>query len=126
MALTFQVGRRPGILSRCGESTQRAKPRMSAAQRKALRDLIHDGAEPHETARYGIRRRTEWLWLCVLAPMLVVGALALFEGAVFFEADTMRVVQRARPRVEVSIVRLPSDTTTSASDHSSVAANRTM
>lgn len=102
--------------------------RLNASQRKALRELIHDGAAPREAARYGNRGRAEWLWLGVLALMFVVGALTLFEGTVSVRtADMHGSVDKSQPRVDMSIVRLPSvDATTSATDHSSVAANRTM
>jgi hypothetical protein len=134
-ALTFEVGRRPGVTRR--QSWDR-KPSagMNHAQRDALAGLVHGpggsrkpSAEPPSASKRD-HRGMDYVWFAVLALAFLLGSRALFEGIRFVHsADALQIIRQAQPHVDVTVTRLPpvlDDTRLSKPNHSSEALSRTM
>jgi hypothetical protein len=134
-ALTFEIGRRPGVARRQSWSCKPAAG-LNHAQRDALADLVHG---PGGSRKLRIesasgskrdRRGLDYVWFAVLALAFLLGSRALFEGIRFVHtADALQIIQHAQPHVDVTVTRLPpvpDDTRLSKPNHSSEALSRTM
>ena len=134
-ALTFEVGRRPGVARRQSWGRKPAEG-MNHAQRDALADLVHGPGGPRKAsiespmAFKRDRRGMDYIWFAVLALAFLLGSRALFEGIRFVHtADALQIIQHAQPHVDVTVTRLPTapnDTRLSEPNHSSAALSRTM
>jgi len=127
-ALTFQIGRRPGIVRR-QSPTRGTTCGMTSKQRNALSELVHGPERPSRSSSYDRRPSLDVAWVAVLALVFVLSGRTLFEGVRFVHtADTLRAVKVAEPQVDVTITRLPPTETVSAATpvHSSATVSRTM
>jgi len=134
-ALTFEVGRRPGVARRQSWGRKPAAG-MNHAQRDALAGLVHGPGGPHKasiespSASKWDRRGMDYVWFAVLALAFLLGSRALFEGIRFVHtADALQIIRQAQPHVDVTVTRLPpvlDDTRLSKPNHSSEALRRTM
>ncbi|HEY2817534.1 MAG TPA: hypothetical protein VGK44_10440 [Casimicrobiaceae bacterium] len=127
--LTFEVGRRPGIVCR-QRAIRKHTPDWTGAQRAALSDLVHSRGGPSASGAGNNRGRFEFVWFAVLALVFLLSGRMLFEGLrSIHSADAMHTVKVAEPHVDVTITRLAPPTEAlraAAPTHSSVAVSRTM
>ena len=131
--LTFEIGRRPGIVRR---QPFARKPRfgMTGVQRRALGELVHGaGGGPRKESENDWRRTrhgADFVWIAVFALFLVLSGRALFEGVRFVHtADALHATRSSEPHVDVTITRLPPSgeaLRAAAPAHSSPAVSRTM
>jgi len=126
--LTFEIGRRPGIVCR-RRAIRRHTPRWTAAQRIALSELVHGRGGPGGSNAENKRRHFDFVWFAVLALVFVLSGRTLFEGVRFIHtADAIRAIRTAEPQVDETIRPLPSSEAlrAAAPAHSSAAVSRTM
>ena len=128
-ALTFQIGRQPGIVRR----QQCSRPPafgLNGAQRVALSQLVHGRGDASGPAPQSKRGSLDLVWFAVLALVFVLSGRTLYEGVRFVHAaDAMHAVKAAEPQVDVTSTRLAPSTEALHADgpvHSSAAASRTM
>jgi hypothetical protein len=128
-ALTFQIGKRPGVVRRphrCRKPTFG----LNGAQRVALSELVRGRGGAGVPAPQSNRASVDFIWFAVLALVLVLSGRTLYEGVrSVHAADAMHAVKGAQPQVDVTITRLTPSTEALHADapvHSSAAASRTM
>ena len=127
-ALTFEIGRRPGVSRRQPLARKRLFG-MNGAQRVALTELVHGPGGRQRSGLYGGRPGLDFVWFAVLALVFVLSGRTLFEGVRFVHsADTLHAAKVAEPQVDVTITRLaPTETVSAAGPaHSSATVSRTM
>ena len=127
-ALTFEIGRRPGVARRQSLARKHVFG-MNGAQRVALSELVHGPGGPQRSGLHGGRPGLDFVWFAVLALVFVLSGRTLFEGVRFVHtADTLHTAKVAEPQVDVTITRLPPTETASAAApaHSSATVSRTM
>jgi hypothetical protein len=127
--LTFEVGRRPGIVCR-QRAIRKHTPNWTGAQRAALSELVHGSGGSSASGTDTKGGRFDFVWFAVLALVFVLSGRMFFEGVrSIHTAEATRTVRVAEPQVDVTITRLapPSEALRAAAPtHSSVAVSRTM